>query len=57
MIKISGYRQKLRDSFFERIERKTGWGKEKVKNEFDEASQQVLLEMLEEEEEEEEWKP
>lgn len=54
MIKISGYRQKLRDSFFERIERKTGWGKEKVKNEFDEASQQVLLEMLEEEEEEEE---
>lgn len=48
-MKISEYRQRLRDTFFQRIERKTGWGKEEVKKEFNEASEQVTLEMLEEE--------
>ena len=48
-MKISKYRQHLRDAFFERLERKTGWGKEEVKKEFNEASEQVILEMLEEE--------
>lgn len=50
-MKISVYRQKLRDAFFKRLEQKTGWGKELVKKEFEEAGEQVLLEMLEEAEE------
>jgi len=49
-MKISIYIQKFRDAFFERLERKTGWGKEEVKKEFNEASEQLILEMLEEEE-------
>ena len=51
-MKISVYRQRLRDVFHERLDRKTGWGKEEVKREFNEASEQVILEMLEEEEDE-----
>ena len=48
-MKISTYRQKLRDTFYKRIERKTGWGKEEVKKEFEQAGEEVILEMLEEE--------
>ena len=49
-MKILEYRQRLRDSFFERLERKTGWGKEEVKKEFEQAGEEVILEMLEEDE-------
>ena len=48
-MKISVYKQRLRDAFYRRLERKTGWGKEEVKKEFEEASEEVILEMLEEE--------
>jgi hypothetical protein len=44
---IKEYKQKLTDEFFKRIERKTGWGKEELKNEFRDASESVLLEMYE----------
>jgi hypothetical protein len=47
-MKISVYRQKLRDAFFKHLERKTGWGKEEVKKEFEQAGEEVILEMLEE---------
>lgn len=46
-MKISDYRQRLRDEFFKRLERKTGWGKEEVKKEFEQAGEAVILEMLE----------
>lgn len=49
-MKIAEYRQRLRDMFYQRLERKTGWGKEEVKREFEEAGEQVVLEMLEEQE-------
>lgn len=49
-MKISEYRQNLRDEFFKRLERKTGWGKEEVKKEFDQAGEVIILEMLEEKE-------
>ena len=48
IVKISRYMEKLRDNFFTRLQRKTGWGKEEVKKEFNEASEQTILEMLEE---------
>ena len=47
-MKISIYKQRLRDTFYKRLERKTGWGEEEVKKEFEEASEEVVLEMLEE---------
>lgn len=49
-MKVSTYRQRLRDEFFLRLERKTGWGKEEIKKEFDQAGEAVLLKMLEENE-------
>ena len=49
-MKISAYRQQLRDAFFERLDRKTGWGKEEVKKEFEQAGEEVILKMLEEKE-------
>ena len=49
-MKILDYRQRLRDAFYERLERKTGWGKEEVKKEFEEAGEEVILIMLEEKE-------
>jgi hypothetical protein len=48
-MKLSVYRQSLRDEFYKRLERKTGWGKEEVKREFEEAGEVVILEMLERE--------
>ena len=50
-MKISIYRQRLRDEFYARLQRKTGWGREEVKKEFEEAGETVVLEMLEEKEE------
>lgn len=47
-MRISDYRQKLRDEFYKRLERKTGWGKEEIKKEFEQAGETVILEMLEE---------
>lgn len=49
-MKISEYKQKLRDAFYSRLERKNGWGKEEVKRLFEESNDEVILEMLEEEE-------
>ena len=48
-MKIS-YQQKLRDAFYKRLERKTGWGKEEVKREYETAENQVIIEMLKEQE-------
>ena len=48
-MKVSVYRQRLRDAFYERVEKKTGWGKNEIKKEFEEASEQVILDMLDEE--------
>ena len=50
-MKLSTYVQLLRDTFFERLERKTGWGKEEVKKEFNEATEAILMDMLSKEEE------
>jgi len=50
-MKLSEYRRKLRDEFFRRLDRKTGWGKEQIKEEFREASEAILLDMLYEVEE------
>ena len=47
-MKISDYRQHLRDEFYKRLERKTGWGKEEVKKEFEQAGEAVILKLLEE---------
>lgn len=47
-MKISEYRQKVRDAFFSRLEKKPGWGRVEIKKEFQEAEEQVILEMLEE---------
>lgn len=47
-MKFSEYAQLLRKRFFERLERKTGWGKEEVKKEYWEAATQVLEEQLNE---------
>ena len=47
-MKIPEYRQKIRDEFYKGIDRKTGWGKNEIKKEFEEAGEVVILEMLEE---------
>ena len=47
-MRLIDYKQRLRDAFYERLERKTGWGKEEVKREFEQAGEQVILEAIEE---------
>ncbi len=47
-MKFSTYRQKLRDAFYSRLDKKTGWGKLEIKKEFEGAGEEVILEMLEE---------
>ena len=44
--KFSEYCQRLRHNFFQRLERKTGWGKEELKKEFYEATQETLMELI-----------
>ena len=46
-MKVSVYSQKVRDEFYKRLERKTGWGKEEIKKGFEQAGEAVILEMLE----------
>jgi hypothetical protein len=38
--------EQLRTEFFDRLERKTGWGKEEIRKEFDAAITMVLADML-----------
>lgn len=49
-MKTSEVLQALRDSFFERLEKHTGWGKEQVKKEYNESVEEILFNLLEKEE-------
>lgn len=56
-MKISTYRQRLRDAFYKRLDKKTGWGRLEIKKEFEEVGEEVLMEMLDEEEGYEDSRP
>jgi hypothetical protein len=49
-MKVSTFVQRLREEFFNQLNRKTGWGKEEIKECFNQAKDKVITEMLEEEE-------
>ena len=42
----------IKERFFDRLNRKTGWGKEEVKQEYMSATNEVLVEFLEQHKEE-----